>query len=334
MIKQEPQTPVASVVQQLPRKSKRRVSPSPVKSMALQRTGTQEVLIKREAVSPSRKKGLERFVVQNGKLLGGQEETAGDAIEEVSRSVKKDRYRNTTAEGKPDKRDRSDEVPKLKGALKKYEATVCKLVHKLKSEQAAYQKAIQELQNVNESLRDEITSIRDTIYEMTSQRGVEQDLVTKLKGDNSNLLEKNGQLEEDLTKMIQNIQHSDSVLEEMRQKIGERENEMTNLATEKKYLVQQLDDMRRLSRMSLSSDAFAPGEGRKGSSASGVGYVEGNSSCSGVMGWLSGQGSISKMIILAFMLLIGLGYFFQNVRSAQAFNPAECDYDIEMFEGM
>lgn len=333
MIKKEPQTPVASVVHHLPRKSKRRVSPSPVMPVPLERAGTQEVLIKREAVSPTRKKGLERFVVHNGKLLGGQEENAGDTIEEVSRPAKKERNRNTIAEARPEKRDRSDEVPKLKGALKKYEATVCKLVHKLKSEQASYQKAIQELQNVNESLRDEITSIRDTIYEMTSQRGVEQELVTKLKGDNSNLLEKNGQLEEDLTKMIQNIQHSDSVLEEMRQKIGERDNEMTNLATEKKYLVQQLDDMRRLSRMSLSTDAFTPGEGRKGSSASGVVYMEGGCS-SGVLGWLCGQGSISKMIFLGSMLLIGLWYFFQNVRSAQAFNPAECQYDIEMFEGI
>lgn len=274
---------------------------------------------------------------QNERLLGGQEVAVRDDENPAvacGAPIRKDRV--PVHQEKRERREvQVDEVPKLKAAIRKYEATVGKLVHKLKSEQAAYQKSINELQTTNENLREEVTSIRDTIYEITSQRDVEQDMVMKLKGDNSSLLAKNGQLEEDLTKMIQDIQHSDNILGEMRQRFTERDQEMMNLATEKKYLVQQLDEMRRMSRSISGMDSFSPPEGRKGSGASSSSH-EGGCCREGIMGWLfgHGRGSMSRMFFLGFILSVCVGYIFQNLHPAQASNPAECDYDIEMMAKM
>lgn len=327
-IKQEPLSPVASANCAPPQRSKRRVEPS----VAMPRPLDNDVALrlKKEAAPRKRDRHAER-------LLGGQEvAVCNDANTEgaCGAPIRKDRV-SANHEKRERKEVHVDEVPKLKAAIKKYEATVGKLVHKLKSEQAAYQKSIHELQTTNENLREEVTSIRDTIYEITSQRDMEQDLVMKLKGDNSSLLAKNGQLEEDLSKMIQNIQHSDNVLEDMRQRFTERDQEMMNLATEKKYLGQQLDEMRRMSRSISGMDSFSPPDGRKGSGASSSSH-EGGCCREGIMGWLfgHGRGSMSRMFILGFLLSVCVGYIFQNLNPAQASNPAECDYDIEMMAKM
>lgn len=220
----------------------------------------------------------------------------------------------------PKARGDVDEVPKLKAALRKYEVTVCKLMNKLKTEQDTYRTAVQDLQLTNENLRDELTSIQETYYQMSSQRNVEQEMVQKLRGDNSGLVEKNVQLEEDLAKMVENIQHTSSVLEEMRQKMSERDGEMTSLSTEKKYLMQQLEDMRRMSR---SFESFGPMDGRRASC--------GESCHEGMVGWLFGQGrgATTRMFVFGFLLCLALGYFFQNLRPAQAGSLAECDYERE-----
>lgn len=324
-IKVEPQTPVASAVcAPAQRKTKRRVP----ESQAMPRPLHDVVAVKRE--SPQRS---ERHHEQNkGRVLDGQ--VAEGLADTAVRPAKKDRGGSAKPERLPARRETGaghEDVAKMKVALKKYEATVCKLVQKLKAEQATYKKSIQDLHATNERLREEITSIRDTMFEITSQRDVEQGVVAKLKGDNSNLLTKNGQLEEDLAKMIQNIQHSDGVLEEMQQRVSERDNDMQSLTMEKKYLVQQLDDMRRLSRSISVTDTFSPPEGRKGSWA---GSADGGCCKEGVMGWLFGRTSTSRMFICGFVLSVALGYVFQNLHPAQATNPAECDYDIEMFSKM
>lgn len=340
-IKIEPVSPAASAAFPPPRKSKRRVL-EPPQEMPKPLVET-VVKLEPNCEAPSLPRGKRNS--GQGKLLGGQPqqqqqdvivvegERAGDNnVEAVVVRKEKRLERNTMGDQAKEKNNL--EVAKLKATVKKYEATVVKLMHKMKSQQAGYKQAIGELQQTNENLREEITSIRDTIYGITSQRDLEQDLMDKLKGDNSDLLSKNNQLEADLSKMIQNIQHSDGILEEMRQRVVERDNEMTTLATEKKYLTQQLEDMRRLSMSMSRSDIFSPPDGRKASSSA-TSYESGCCKAGSMGAWFgSGTSSLSKVFVCGILVSVGLGYFFQNLHPAQAQNPAECDYDIEMMSGM
>lgn len=321
-IKEEPVTPAASLVATKRRRPKSKVSPSPNMPLPMDELG---IKAERTASSP-RKRVSER---REGKLLGGQEmKVEGGDLE--TEGVQKTSKKKTEKKEKRARLDCADEVPKLKAALKKYEATVTKLVQKFKVEQTSYKTEIQELQETNQTLRDEIMGIRNTIYEMTSQRDLESELVMKLKGDNTELLTKNGQLEQDLAKMIQNIQHSDGVLAEMQKRMSDREAEMQNLSTEKKYLVQQLADMRRLSS---SIDTFSPppGDGRKGSI---TGASDASRTCcrEGLMGWLFGQErSTSRMFVLGILLSIGMAYVLQNLNAAEAINTNDCEYERELF---
>lgn len=308
-VKREPES-----LQSSPRKSKRRVSGSPtLQNLMNDLSGT----IKTE-------KHRHRHTPQ---LLGGaQEETPEDT--DTAPKVKKER-------SKSERKIPDDEVSKLKSKLKKYEATIYNLAQRLKSEEAAYQKGLNDLQETNNYLREEVARVQDQVEKLTEQKEMEQNLVAKLKGDNSHLSEKNVQLEEDLAKMVQNIQHSDKVLQDLRDKLAEKDNERMSLSTERKYLVQQLEDMRRMS-MTSGLDSFAPPAGGDGRRTSlGSNYAMSSPGCcqEGLLGWMfgHGRGSLSRIFILAFLLTVCLGYVFQAVLPASASGPAECDYEMEMF---
>lgn len=198
-----------------------------------------------------------------------------------------------------------DEVAKMRTTLKEYESTFGVLVQRLRTEQAAHKKSFQDQQLTIDCLRDEICDkIRDTRHEMAAQRGLEQGLVATLKGENGNLLEKNQRLQQDLAKMVE-------TLEEMRKNVTARDNEL--MAAQKKHMAERMEDM---TRMSQSVNSFG-----------------GQQTSGGMMGWLFGHGSAStsRMVFFGgFLLCLIMAYFFQNLNPAQAVNPAESDYDIEM----
>lgn len=275
----------------------------------------------------SGRRSLDVYRVEKGKLLGGGlqvGDNTGAALEERPKRLKKDRKSVTPTE-EPDVK--KEDMPKIKAAVKKYEMTVCKLVSKMNLDQKEYARHVAELQETNDMLRNELMSITETYHQIMAQLDGEQESIAQLKGDHSNILEKNAQLEADLAKMVENLQHSNNLLTEMQQKDAEKEGELMNLTKEKNYLVQQVDDMRRLSR---SIDSFAPGgEGRRASACSAFGDCCNN----GLLGWLfgHGKGATTRMFIFGFLLCLALGYFFQNLRPAQAGNPIECDYETEMF---
>lgn len=313
-IKTEPITPAASAVP-VQRTKKRASSPPPEMPKPLEEAP--QIKVER-STSPLVRRRLELQHINNGRLMGGGEN--GDVPETVKRA-KKERSPKTTRE----RTAPNDEAPKLRATLKKYEETVEQLLQKLKSDQKTYKAAVRELQQSNVDLRDELSSLQNTVMELSAQRDVEQELVTTLRGDNTTLGDKNGQLTEDLSKIVDQIQHSDEVIEEMRRKLTERDTEMGNLTTEKEYLVQQLEGTRRLSRSMISLDAFAPAEGgRRGSG------------CAGESGFLGGifcpqhrMGSTNRLFVFAFLLCLGVGFFFQNLRPTEAINPAgDCDYEI------
>lgn len=316
-VKTEPITPTASAIPVQRNKTRpASASPSPVMPKPLEERA--QIKVER-STSPLHRRRLEMQHINKGRLMGG------DEMADVPATSKQARKERSPKVPKGRATQPNDETVKMRAALMKYEETVGKLMQKLKSNQKMYKAAIRDLQQTNSDIRDELSSVQNSVIELSAQREVEQERVSMLQGDNSSLVEKNVQLTEDLSRIIDNLQHSDEVLKEMRLKLTERDTEMMNLTEEKKYLAQQLNDMRRLSRFSV--DAFAP---------------EGNGNrCAGEMGILDwffcqkhGMGVTSRMVGLGLLLCLGVGLIFQNFRSAEAMNPmGECDYEMEMLSG-
>lgn len=313
-----------------PKRDRQRRSPSPAMPRPMKDDGSGGIRID-HGVTPSPVKR------DRHRLLGGAQEEVPNGDGKHFEGRKMSRKGSDMGSFKSEKRDRvhtpvDDEGPKMRAALKTYEATVAKLVHKLKSEKAMYLKSIDDLELTNKNLSEEVGAIRDVIFQLTSQRAVEKDLVEKLREDYSSLMAKNGQLEGDLVEMVQNIQKSENAVEEMRRRALERDNEILGLAADKKYLMLQVDEMKRMSSSFSEIDGFAPPEGRKDSRAT---NCDGECNRDGVMGMLFGRGRGSRNRMFVFGCLLGLGfcYVFQNIRLTQAV-PVRCHYDTEMLAQM
>lgn len=141
---------------------------------------------------------------------------------------------------------------------------------------------------------------------MTDRRKEEQKDMSRYKSEMEKLIEKNQHLEEDLSKMVETYQTSDSLLNEVKKQLGDKESINEHLSTERLQLEQQVKQFQReISQINIMD----PDVNTKGHHKEKI--------------------STGKLLIFLFLLICLLSFFFRKADAAVLSD--ECDYDSEIF---
>lgn len=151
---------------------------------------------------------------------------------------------------------------------------------------------------------------------MNEKRKEEQKDLAKFKEETDSLANKNHQLEQDLAKMVTNVQTSDNLLTEMNKKLIEKQTTSESLSSEKNHLQEQIQtlqkDIVRYTESRASHDSRSKSRVRV--------YKE------KILG-----SNLGRFLTTLFLLVVGISFLMRSSDAAAPYLGDECEYDSEIF---
>lgn len=200
-----------------------------------------------------------------------------------------------------------EDMSKLKATIGKYH----QIVQKFKGEKEELISVIQSLQKKNEDLSEDMARIGKKFNEWRKERADEQELMTKVKLTNDELLQKNGQLQQEVTRMLDNLRDCEVIVQQYKKK-----------EVDSKVIAQQLETITRMTQNLENLDKCRKqDEAREGG---GLQHL-----------WRFVDRSLAtptgKLIAGAALASFAIGYLFQTPTRTSATASDECDYDSELY---
>lgn len=199
------------------------------------------------------------------------------------------------------------EICKLKETIKQYESSLNKMIQEANDHQITFDGCIKEMQSKNEALKSERVRMEHALKQIQQNKEDDKKTIAKLRCDNDYLLNKVQKQEQDLSKSLEALQYSDSLLEDMKQLLEDKDATIKCLLADKenmtceldgaKIVLQKLDEQAKVDEDADSKYCFV-------------------------------SSAICKVLCVGSFAAILVAYLLQGAQAAAA--DDDCEYDAEL----